>query len=445
MLAVHRLIERTALATAAVLAVALGWTGCAQPPPAPPLLSGSSAGETSSGESSSGADDTDEGPQTRAVDVLFVIDNGRAMGGPQARLAAAGAPLLAGLDQLGLHWRIGFTTTDNGNPTCGSTSPEAGRLQLSSCRAHTGDFVFNGSPPTDATASACTDRCPLDELVVQPTTTAQDDVPSQRLWLEPGNLPAGVTAAQAFACAAPQGIAGCGFGSPLESGHKALLRAALDDEAQHGFVRDDALLVVVYVTDGVDCSYVNDFQSIFLEEGAVAFWSDPAASAPTAAVCWNAGVWCSGGPGSYDECHAENRDVEGNVGVSDEQAVLQPVARYRDRLAELEFDKQGIDPAARVLVAVIGGVPPGYDQGTSLVYADASDSAVQLELGIGPGCVQPDASPVAPPVRLRELAESFAPYDASRNLWSVCDPSYDDAIAGILAMIEAHVAPTDGP
>lgn len=441
MVAVHRLAERTGLAVAALLAVALGSTGCAKAPPDPPPLSG-----TSGGESSSGAEDSDEPPHTRAVDVLFVIDNGHAMGAPQARLAAAGEPLIAGLDQLGLDWRVGFTTTDNGNPTCGSTSPEAGRLQLTSCRARTGEFVFGGNPPTDATASACTDLCPLDELVVRPTTTAQDDVPSRRLWLEPANLPAGVTAAQAFACAAPQGIAGCGFGSPLESGHKALLRAAIDEEEQHGFVRDDALLVVVYVTDGVDCSFVNDFQSIFLDEGAGVFWSDPAASAPTAAVCWNAGVWCSGGPGSYDECHAENRDVDGNVGVSDEQAVLQPVARYRDALADLEGQKQDLDPAARVLVAVIGGVPSGYAEGTPLVYTDATDSAVQLELGIGPGCSQtPDATPVAPPVRERELAEAFAGNGSPRNLWSVCDPSYDDATAGILSMIEAHVAPEGGP
>ena len=80
-------------------------------------------------------------PSTHAVAILFVMDTRGTMGPAQARLAA-GAPTLFGrLDELAGDWRSGFTTTDNGHPFCHDTSPEAGALQLSSCRSRLGEFL----------------------------------------------------------------------------------------------------------------------------------------------------------------------------------------------------------------------------------------------------------------------------------------------------------------
>lgn len=384
-------------------------------------------------------------PSTRAVDVLFVIDNSGTMGAEQGRLATAGAPFIAALDDVGLDWRIGFTTTDNGNPWCGSTSPEAGSLQLSSCLGRTGEFVFNGNPPTDATAEACLQVCNTDTLEILSTTTTLDPNPRPRPWLEraAGMANVEVDPAEAFACAAPQGIAGCGFEAPLESMYKAFLRAENGDEEQYGFLRDEALLVVVIVTDEADCSYNNEYQSIFLpsnEGGDPVFWSDPEASSPTSAVCWNAGVACTGA-GTYDECHAENKDTNGNTGVSDDQAVMLPVARYVDYLQSLEDAKRQLDPAQEVLVAVIGGVPIGYEQGVPAVYQDSMDPQEQGDYGIGPACGSAaEPTRAVPAVREREVAEAFVTGEG-RNLWSVCEPAYDGALAGVAAMIIEHVAP----
>lgn len=380
-------------------------------------------------------------PTTNAVDIVFVIDNSGTMGDVQGMLVNAAEGFVGTLDSLGLDWRIGVTTTDNGNPWCGTTSPEAGNLQLSSCLMRTAEFVFNGNPPADALAVACTNYCTFEEVPVLPTATDYDPDPKERPWLEPANIPPGMTAVDALRCVMPQGIAGCGFESPLESAYKVMLRSQKESERQYGFLRDHALLMLVFVTDEADCSYNNEYDEIFLPAsmgGNQVFWSDPDASAPTSAVCWNAGVACSGA-GPYDECHAQDKNVDGIEAGSENDAVLHPVARYVDFLAELEQQKQALDPAARVLVAVIGGVPPGYEKGAEISYAPASDPDIQNNFGIGPACIKFDNIGIAvPAVRERELAEAFTS-DGSRNLWSVCDPSLDGAMSGIAQMIAAHV------
>ena len=76
-----------------------------------------------------------------------------------------------------------MTTTDNGNPVCGQTGPEAGKLQMTSCLQRQNEFVFP-NPPTDATAIACTDNCAIMDMNIQPTTTEVDPEPKPRPWLE---------------------------------------------------------------------------------------------------------------------------------------------------------------------------------------------------------------------------------------------------------------------
>jgi hypothetical protein len=73
-----------------------------------------------------------------AVDVLLVVDNSGTMGPGQIALTQAMDSLVARLDNEGLDYRIAVTTTDVGNPWCGTTSPEAGNFVASSCRARLG-------------------------------------------------------------------------------------------------------------------------------------------------------------------------------------------------------------------------------------------------------------------------------------------------------------------
>ncbi|MCX4247818.1 vWA domain-containing protein [Paraliomyxa miuraensis] len=380
------------------------------------------------------------------VDILFVIDNSGSMGEEQATLAANFASFINVLEdpEVEANYRIGVTTTDNGNPWCGGTGPEAGALQLSSCRSRPQEFLFQGATELDKTQEACLDVCPEEwaDIETIPTSIGADDAPRSRNWIEniegATNLPEGLSTVQAFQCIGPQGISGCGFESPLESMYKAIKRSETDDDPDYGFIRDGAILSVVHVTDEADCSYNTAQESIFLPEGNRLFWSDQDAASPTSAVCWNAGVACDG-----DDCRPVDLDVDGNEvdeEDADELAVLRPVDRYVDILQRLEDEKKSINSEQEVLVALIGGV----NGDGSVTYQDSiSDAQFQADFGIGPGC-QSEAGRAVPPVRLRELADAFAVGD-DPNMFSICNSDYSDALGAIAKAIAQQVQPSCVP
>jgi hypothetical protein len=334
------------------------------------------------------------------VDILFVIDNSGSMGEAQAILASNFGSLIAVLEaeEVEANYRIGITTTDNSNPWCppGATTPEAGRLVLSSCKDRLGDFLFNDGT-VDVQDLACNDVCTLSaaEVEILPSTTDFDSTPKPRPWLEniegTKNIPSGTSTIDALGCFGPQGINGCGFESQLESMYLALQRAQNANEAAYGFMRANAILAVVFVTDEADCSFNGDYAEIFAEDGTKVFWSDPSAAFPTSAVCWNAGVECTGDPSNYTSCDPVNKDTSGNSGVPDAEAVLYPMRRYYGLLDGLEQQKQDFNPGQEIIVALIGGV----DASGNVLYADvsATDPVFQDTFGIGPGCSAPSGGP----------------------------------------------------
>jgi hypothetical protein len=388
------------------------------------------------------------------VDILFIIDNSGSMGEEQGTLASNFESFINVLEEPGVeaNYRIGITTTDNGNPWCGTTGPEAGKLRLTSCRSRPTEFVFNGSEVVDATQAACYDVCPetytnpdtgdvidLTNIAIQPTEIAGQEEAKARNWLENiegrTNLPEGLSTVQAFQCFGPQGIDGCGFESHLESMWKALRRSETDDDPDFGFIRNNAILSIVHLTDEVDCSHhIPEADTIFQPQGNRVFWSDPMAPQPSSAVCWNAGVLCDG-----SECHSVNLDVDGNEVPPEEaaaKAVLHPMERYIDVVQELENRKQDITPEQQVLVALIGGVNA---DGTVTYQDSLSDPDFQADFGIGPGCSSM-AGTAVPPVRLREFSEAFKVGD-DRNMFSICDPDYSPALRAIANAIADQVKP----
>jgi hypothetical protein len=376
-------------------------------------------------------------PHNREVDILFVIDNSASMAAAQARLSQAAGALFEQLDAVGADYRIGFTTTDNGNPACAGTTPEAGALVLSSCLSRLADFELDG----EAADLACHDLCGLDEaaLAITPTTTHFEDTPSPRPWLQRTagrtNLPEGTDPLAAFQCFAPQGVSGCGFESPLESMFLALQRSLASDEASYGFLRPGALLAVVVVTDEADCSYASAWAEMFEDSGAKSFWSDPSASAPSFAACWNAGVVCEGDPSGYDGCEPANKAIDGSLTESPNLAVLHPLDRYLGLLEALEDETQTLHPWREHLFTLIAGIEGGGED-WSVTYADAEDPDFQLEYGIGPGCVGDDGQAAIPPVRLRELAQAVG-----GGLYSVCDADYSPALDDLGAQIADQFRP----
>jgi len=431
------------------------------PRPLALLVALAGCGATDRNPSAPGTDSDTEPPDeswiivagSRDVDVLFVIDNSESMGAAQGRLAAAMPAFLDVLDDpdYPINYRIAVTTTDNGNPACAGTSPESGASQVSSCRSRIGEFVIDGDVPTDATAIGCTDVCAVESIVTEPTTTTLDATPRPRPWVESiegrTNLAPGVTPAMALPCVMPQGIAGCGFESPLESMYLAIQRAADPADPQHGFLRSNANLAIVIMTDEVDCSYNPEFESVFLAEidggTSPVFWSDPEADAPTSAVCWNAGIICEGDGMPYDGCRTSNKNSAGFEDIPRPDAVLHPVQRYIDALydaAQADYPASG-----SLVVGFIDGVPP---DGGEIVYAMSADEADQLEYGIGPGCTfdgdgdpSTPAATARPPVREIEIAERFA-HNNTTHLHSICQADFSPALAAIAESIRYEHRPS---
>lgn len=383
-----------------------------------PGTGGSEEGPSEGPDSSVDDADTGDVPGlANSVSILVVMDNSGSMGEEQARAAPALGALAEGLTDAGVDWRMGFTTTDNGNPWCSGTTPEGGGMRLSSCRSRQSEFVFDGATSIDFTDAACLDFCEQDSISILPTTVEDGGEASVRPWFQSiggeSNLDGGSLAAS-IACAAPQGINGCGFEQQLESMQKAVLRADTDGDANFGFVPPDALLVVVIITDEADCSYNGDHESIFLPEGERIFWSNPDSPTPTSAVCWNAGVSCKG-----SDCASVNLDVFG-VDTTPDDAVLRPVSRYID----------GIGASNAAMVMLVAGVA---DDGT-VTYEDSLDPLHQEGFGIGPGCDSAEAGPATPPVRQRELAQAH-PLDGGRSLFSVCSPEYSQPMNAVLSAV----------
>jgi len=408
---------------------------------------GSSGGSTDTGDTTSGSESTGDDTTTggvvpadctdpaeaefagsmRSMDILFVVDNSGTMGPVQARLAAAMGSFAARLDNEGVDFRIAVTTSDTGNPWCAGTTPEAGRYVASSCRSRAAEFVSGVG--VDVTDEACLEVCVHDDIALSPTTTANDPDAVVRPWIErigdTTNLPDGVTPGEALACLLPQGIAGCGFERTLESMHRGILRATVDAEDEYDFFRDGADSLIIVVTDEVDCSHDSQYETIFLPEGDRVFWSDPKAFSPTSAVCWNAGVECTG-DSPYDECHVQNYDTLGNPGVADGNAVLFAMSRFSDGFAALD----AANGSGSVRMALIAGVPDDYPDGGELTYADSKDADFQNSFGIGAGCDDGEIVGL-PPVRMRELAESLAS-PGMPNVFSVCSENYCDELERVV-------------
>ena len=374
----------------------------------------------------------------RDVDILFVIDNSGSMADEQRTLSRSFERFITKLEspEVRANYHIAVTTTDSGNPACtgnNDTDPEMGKLQMSSCRDRLDEFIFRpGDEETDE-RQTCLDVCPRLGFEVLPTTGPDGEVASRR-WLESidgvRNLPADWTTSEAFGCFGPQGVAGCGFESPLESMHRALRLAKDPHSHAYGFLRPYAALAVIIVTDEYDCSHNPDHEDVFVDDDSE-FWP-AAATGATSAICWHAGVACAGGPESFDDCHAVNLDAAGSLVDTDpeDDAVLRPVSRYISFIEDIEREMQVYSPSRRVVVSVLGGVPIGYARGAQkLEYVAAASPDRVRDFGVEPGCVFGEQE-AYPPVRLREWAEAFE-IDGQRNLFSICSDGYDEALETI--------------
>lgn len=165
------------------------------------------------------------------MDIVFVIDNTPNMVEEQQALASSFAALAGKLDQLEtkggakIDYRIAATT-------------------INKTTNYSGTFYFPGDPGTFPPIVIDGGEIGLDGRFIQACTMT-------RPWIERGDM----DKATNFPCLMNVGVSpGVDFEMPLES-----VRLALTDRITDGlngsFLRDDALLAIVIVTDGDDCSH----------------------------------------------------------------------------------------------------------------------------------------------------------------------------------------------
>jgi hypothetical protein len=185
-------------------------------------------------------DDAGPLPPPTRVDILVVVDDSGSMAAEQNNLKAAmpalvGALLDPPLDPvtgLPVHapvrdLHLGVIGTNLG----------AGGYGVSGCDGLGDDAILLHLPHTPG----CDAAYPLFLSYLIGET-------------DPPDLAAIADLSADFGCIAVLGTEGCGFEQPLEAAHKALLVHARPGGPNDGFLRDDSLILIVFITDEEDCS-----------------------------------------------------------------------------------------------------------------------------------------------------------------------------------------------
>jgi hypothetical protein len=318
------------------------------------------------------------------LDLLFVIDDSGSMGNKQTNFQAA---LPAFLDTLAAQYdgglpnlRAGVVTTDMG--TKGSAvmmpGPRIGAVGQGGCA----DAGKDGALQTFA--APVTDRFVEDRRDGSKNYTGE-------LASVLGQL---VTA----------GNKGCGFEQPLHA-----MQRALKSEVNAGFLRDHAMLAVVFLTDEDDCT--------FRDPHLIA---DDTTLGPLSSFrCTALGVTCAQGgetpndmivPGPKSACTAAASEY------------MDDVAAYRDALVEVKRD------ISKLVVAGIMGDPEPVE-----VELRTVDSEPQSALAHSCEYTSPTGPQIADPgVRLKTFFELFPNRE---HFEGICQNDLVPALTNIAATI----------
>jgi hypothetical protein len=224
---------------------------------------------------------------------------------------------------------------------------------------------------------------------------------------------------EAFSCIANLGGGGCG----LEHQFGSLLRALGADGAgapaeNAGFLRPEAYLAVILITNEDDCSAPLN-SDVF--NATSKYVSDPLGPL-TSYRCNLVGHTCDGaappkGPGGpYANC------------VSNENGTLLRVADVVAGLKGLKADPN------KILVAAITGPPKPYAVANTGVPNNDDTAAAWPE--VGHSCTQPDGTYADPSVRIWQWIQAFG---GNGVFESICNASFTPALTGIAQAIGAKL------
>lgn len=265
----------------------------------------------------------------RNVDILFVVDSSPSMGDQQAALAASFPQMMDALSTLdgGLpNVHIGVITTDMGVQTSSGTLGPSIGTGPGACTGIGDDGVLRSNAPELAGAMFISDIADTDGTRIRNYTGELRDV---------------------FAQLATVGANGCGFEQPL-----AAVRRAIENPANAGFIRPEANLAIVILSDEDDCSVLDP-----------QLWGSNTTSLGVLGSfrCTRFGVTCDGGGATPDDMNTPGAKTDCHSNPS--SAYVDDVATFTSYLTAVKQD-----PYAVMIGAIVGdptsvtvelGVPPG--------------------------------------------------------------------------------------
>jgi hypothetical protein len=330
------------------------------------------------------------------VDILFVIDNSNSMGQEQQNLARNFPKFIDALrtTQLGPD---GSGRPCNENDTSGckipnvnigvvSTDLGAGNYGLPSCEVAGGD---GGKLLAKPRIAGCTPpsrpfiRYDKGETNIKSAT----EDPIQRV-------------KEAFSCIAEIGTGGCGFEHTLESARRALdPKLALNP----GFIRPEALLAIVFITDEDDCSA----QKPQLFDSGQTNLTDPLGPL-TSFRCFEFGL----------QCEVNDRTRTGP------RAGCRPAYDWLYKVEDYISFFKGLKPEGRVIVSAISGPTDRVEVGRS-----GNDPTLM------PSCQTANGHAV-PALRLKAVVDAFG----KRGSFStICTDDFGPALRGVAERIIANI------
>ncbi len=194
-------------------------------------------------------------PTTRAkqdVDILLVIDNSPSMTPKQKQLVTAIDSFIRKIDMSGSNYHVGVTSTDIGAQQAPNSAFQPGNLNTPGCdtyKGNDGELQKQACSSRDQSTwspeakAACTSLCP---------TKLEPGNGDVYLWKQDGitNAPNNDIIGT-LKCVAMLGDTGCSLESPLEAAKRALDSHSTTNS---GFLRQNSVLAVIFVTDEDDCS-----------------------------------------------------------------------------------------------------------------------------------------------------------------------------------------------
>jgi len=216
--------------------------------------------------------------------------------------------------------------------------------------------------------------------------------------------------ADVFACMANLGTQGCGFEHQLQSARLALSGFVSENE---GFLRSDAHLAVIYITDEDDCSAPGD-TTIFENYVPGQDWS---------LRCSLYGHRCDG---SQVPAAVFSTPLAHCSAAPDGGGKLIPVQTFIDEMKQLRTQS--------VTVSVIGGWPSDT---SNALYAVGYDSTSQYPevLSSIPICSSANGKAAAG-LRLKQFVDAFGP---AGKILSICQDDFSNAMAQIGQLINTTV------